>query len=76
MLYWLTGTAASAARLYYENMHAGSWGQQPGTTPTDVAVFAEDAAIRRYGERGNTIVQWSQFDRGDHFAALEVPELR
>ena len=75
MLYWLTGTAASSARLYYENMHSGSWGQQPGTTPTGVAVFAEDIAIRRYGERGNNIVHWSEFDRGGHFAAMEAPEL-
>jgi pimeloyl-ACP methyl ester carboxylesterase len=75
MLYWLTGTAGSSARLYYENMHSGSWGQQPGRTPTGVAVFAEDIAIRRYGERGNNIVHWSEFDRGGHFAAMEVPDL-
>ena len=75
MLYWLTGTAGSSARLYYENMHAGSWGQQPGTMPTGVAVFAEDVAIRRYGERGNNIVHWSEFDRGGHFAAMEAPDL-
>jgi pimeloyl-ACP methyl ester carboxylesterase len=75
MVYWLTGTAGSSARLYYENMHSGSWGQQPGRTPTGVAVFAEDVAIRRYGERGNNIVHWSEFDRGGHFAAMEVPDL-
>ncbi|HZD01487.1 MAG TPA: epoxide hydrolase [Actinomycetes bacterium] len=75
MLYWLTGTANSSARLYYENAHAGSWGQQPGTTPTGVAVFAEDYAIRRYGERANDIVHWSEFDRGGHFAAMEAPDL-
>jgi pimeloyl-ACP methyl ester carboxylesterase len=75
MLYWLTGTAGSSARLYYENMHSGSWSQQPGTTPTGVAVFAEDVAIRRYGERGNNIVHWSEFDRGGHFAAMEEPDL-
>jgi pimeloyl-ACP methyl ester carboxylesterase len=75
MLYWLTGTAGSSARLYYENMHAASWGQQPGKTPTGVAVFAEDIAIRRYGQQGNNIVHWSEFDRGGHFAAMEVPDL-
>lgn len=75
MLYWLTGTAGSSARTYYENMHSGAWGQKPGTTPTGVAVFAEDIAIRRYGERGNNIVHWSEFDRGGHFAAMEVPDL-
>jgi epoxide hydrolase len=55
MLYWLTGTAGSSARLYYENMHAASWGQQPGQTPTGVAVFAEDLAIRRYAERDRAL---------------------
>jgi epoxide hydrolase len=75
MLYWLTGTANSSGRLYYENMHAGFSPQQPGTTPTGVAVFAEDYAIRRYGERGNNIVHWTEFDRGGHFAAMEAPDL-
>jgi pimeloyl-ACP methyl ester carboxylesterase len=75
MLYWLTGTANASARMYYENMHAGFSPQPPGTTPTGVAVFAEDHAIRRYGERDNNIVHWSEFDRGGHFAAMEVPDL-
>jgi len=75
MLYWLTGTAGSSARIYYENMHSGSWGQASGSTPTGVAAFAEDIAIRRYGEQGNNIVHWSDFDRGGHFAAMETPEL-
>lgn len=74
MLYWLTGTGASAAHLYYENMHSGAW-QEPATTPTGVAVFAEDVAIRRYAEYGNNIVHWTDFDRGGHFAAMEVPDL-
>jgi pimeloyl-ACP methyl ester carboxylesterase len=76
MLYWLTGTAGSSAGTYYENMHAtGSWGKPPSTTPTGVAVFAEDVAIRRYAEQGNNVVHWSEFDRGGHFAALEAPDL-
>jgi pimeloyl-ACP methyl ester carboxylesterase len=76
MLYWLTGTAGSSARLYYENMHAsGLFGQPPGTTPTGVAVFAEDYAIRHYGEQSHNIVHWSEFDRGGHFAAMEAPDL-
>ena len=75
MLYWLTGTAGSAARLYYENMHmAPAWGQPPATTPTGVAVFAEDIAIRRYGEQAHNIVHWSDVDQGGHFAAMEAPE--
>jgi pimeloyl-ACP methyl ester carboxylesterase len=75
MLYWLTGTAASSAQLYYENMHTGSWRQEPVTVPTGVAVFAQDMAIRRYAEHGHNIVHWSEFDRGGHFAALEAPDL-
>jgi pimeloyl-ACP methyl ester carboxylesterase len=74
MLYWLTRTAGSAANIYYEGAHAGQW-PQPSTTPTGVAVFAEDIAIRRYAEQANTIVHWSEFDRGGHFAALEAPDL-
>jgi pimeloyl-ACP methyl ester carboxylesterase len=75
MLYWLTGTAASSAQLYYENMHSGSWHQEPVNVPTGVAVFAEDMAIRRYAEHGHNIVHWREFNRGGHFAALEAPDL-
>ena len=75
-IYWLTRTAGSAARLYYENMHAAPrWGRSPSTTPIGVAAFAEDLAIRRYGEPGNNIVHWTDFDRGGHFAAMEAPDL-
>jgi epoxide hydrolase len=76
MFYWLTGTAGSAARLYYENMHGpANWGRPPSATPVGVAAFAEDIPIRRYGEQGNNIVHWSDFERGGHFAALEAPDL-
>jgi epoxide hydrolase len=74
MLYWLTGTANSSARLYYENLHSWSMPENSGV-PTGVAVFAEDVSIRRYAEQANTIVHWSEFDRGGHFAALEAPDL-
>ena len=74
MVYWLTGTAGPAANMYYENMHADGW-PTPSTTPTGVAVFAEDISIRRYGDQLNTITRWTEFDRGGHFAALEAPDL-
>jgi len=77
-LYWLTGTAGSAARLYYEFARGGSFGPPESTaTPTGVAVFAHDNVlpIRRLAERGNNIVHWSEFDRGGHFAAMEQPDL-
>ena len=73
-VYWFTGTAGSTANLYYESMHSGDW-PTPSQVPTGVAVFAEDIAIRRYAERANNIVQWSDFDTGGHFAALETPGL-
>ena len=75
-LYWLTQTAGSAARMYYENMHApANWGRPASTTPVGAAVFAEDIAIRRFAEQQNNIVHWSDFERGGHFAALEAPDL-
>jgi pimeloyl-ACP methyl ester carboxylesterase len=76
MLYWLTGTAASAARLYYENAHA-SLATEPTTTPTGLAAFGGDfSGIRRFAERDHkNIVHWSVFDHGGHFAAHKVPDL-
>jgi pimeloyl-ACP methyl ester carboxylesterase len=79
MLYWLTGTAGSSARLYYETVRSGFTRHQAqrSTVPTGVAVFPHDIArpIRRFAERTNNIVHWSQFDRGGHFAAMEQPDL-
>lgn len=74
-LYWLTETGASSARIYYESMRAQAWNAQRPTTPFGVAAFAEDVAIRRYGAQSYNIVHWSDFARGGHFAAMEVPDL-
>jgi microsomal epoxide hydrolase len=78
-VYWVTGTANSSARLYYEFARSGaSWGRvEPSTVPTGVAVFPREMAppIRRFAERSNNIVHWSEFDRGGHFAAMEQPDL-
>jgi epoxide hydrolase len=74
--YWITRTATSAARMYYENMHAtASWGRKPAPTPVGVAAFAEDVPIRRYAERAHNITHWTDFERGGHFAAMEAPDL-
>jgi microsomal epoxide hydrolase len=78
MLYWLTGTAGSSARLYYEAARSGAWGPPAtSTVPTGVAVFPREIArpIRRFAELSNNIVHWSEFDRGGHFAAMEEPDL-
>lgn len=73
-LYWFTGTAGSAANIYYESMHGNDW-PIPSAVPTGVAAFAQDIAIRRFAEQGNNIVHWRDFDTGGHFAALETPDL-
>jgi epoxide hydrolase len=36
---------------------------------------AEDVSIRRYSEQLSTVARWTEFERGGHFAALEVPDL-
>ena len=76
MVYWLTDTAASAARLYYENAHATP-PPEPTTIPIGLAAFGGDfSGIRRFAERDHkNIVHWSVFDHGGHFAAHKVPDL-
>jgi pimeloyl-ACP methyl ester carboxylesterase len=77
-IYWLTATAGSSARLYYESARSGAWGRpRPSAAPTGVAVFPREIApaIRRFAELTNNIVHWSEFDRGGHFAAMEAPDL-
>jgi pimeloyl-ACP methyl ester carboxylesterase len=81
MLYWLTGTAGSSARIYYERAHVTgdrAWQPaEPSTAPTAVAVFPADPQIplRHKAERTENLVRWTEFDRGGHFAALEEPDL-
>ncbi|MEU5340601.1 epoxide hydrolase family protein [Streptomyces sp. NPDC020766] len=79
MLYWLTGTAGSSARIYYERAHADGWGEpvRPSTAPTALAVLPWDNFIplRHVADRTENIVRWTEFDRGGHFAAMEEPDL-
>ncbi|ADJ44969.1 microsomal epoxide hydrolase [Amycolatopsis mediterranei S699] len=76
MLYWLTGTGGSSANCYYETAHAGAWGaSERSPVPTGVAVFPLDVSIRGALDREHTIVHWSEFGRGGHFAAMEAPDL-
>jgi pimeloyl-ACP methyl ester carboxylesterase len=76
MIYWLTETAASAARLYHENAHAGH-PAEPTTVPLGLAAFAGDfSGIRRFAERDHrNIVRWSRYDRGGHFAPHKAVDL-
>jgi epoxide hydrolase len=79
MLYWLTRTAGSAGRIYYERAHAPYWGQPPerSTTPTALLDLAHDNFIplRHKVAHTDNIVRWTSHPRGGHFAALEQPDL-
>ena len=74
-LYWLTATAGSSARIYYEGARA--WGQAAprSPVPTAVAVFPGDITLRPLAERDHNVVRWTEFSRGGHFAAMEAPDL-
>jgi microsomal epoxide hydrolase len=77
MLYWLTATAHSAGRLYYEVQHGGSARPDSLAVPVGVAAFPREVlrTPRRWAEASFPIVRWSDMPRGGHFAAFEVPEL-
>ena len=73
-LYWLTATAASSAPAAPRRPAAEP---QPCPVPVGVAVFAHDItqSVRPLAERLYDIRHWSEFERGGHFAAMEVPDL-
>ncbi len=73
-LYWLTNTAATAARYYYEEVRAARE-SVVSRGRIGVAVFRDDfQTIRSLAERDNANIQhWSEFDEGGHFAVLERP---
>jgi len=85
MLYWLPGTAASSARLYWESLgDVTRWLQGP-LQPRDVVHAPTGCTIFPYelqrpsreeaAQRFTAIRYWSEPDRGGHFAALEQPAL-
>src|SRR6266700_1557342 len=61
-IFWFTGSGASAAHAVYEGMQA--W-----------RAFAADSTIRSLMAPLGRIEHWSEYDRGGHFAAMEVPDL-
>jgi pimeloyl-ACP methyl ester carboxylesterase len=76
MIYWLTGTAASSSRLHFESS-ARRGSPVPCPVPVGVAVLPYDItqSVRPLAERMYDIVRWTEYERGGHFAALEVPDL-
>jgi epoxide hydrolase len=78
MLYWVTATATSSARLYWESFGAARRTAHTVTIPTGVAVFPKEIVppVRRWLEpRYTDIRHWSEMPKGGHFAAFEQPEL-
>ena len=83
-LYWLTNTATSAARLYWENGARGSVivaaAQKTGdiALPVAITVFPEDVyrAPETWARRAyRNLIYFHEVDKGGHFAAWEEPEL-
>jgi pimeloyl-ACP methyl ester carboxylesterase len=76
-LYWLTNTAVSSARLYWENKLAFFAPKHVGI-PVAVSIFPDEiyAAPRSWAERAYPkLVHYNKLDKGCHFAAWEQPEL-
>jgi epoxide hydrolase len=77
-VYWFTRSGASAARFIYEGAHTGpDWTSAPTTAPAPqgLAQFGGDDLLRRVMDPDHKIEHWSEFDRGGHFPAMEVPDL-
>jgi pimeloyl-ACP methyl ester carboxylesterase len=76
-LYWLTDTAASSARLYYESIRR-DFARMPLELPVAVSIFKGDMFTppRVWGERTySKLFYWNEVPKGGHFAALEQPGL-
>jgi pimeloyl-ACP methyl ester carboxylesterase len=74
-LYWLTNTAMSAARLYWENKFAFFTPKQI-SIPVAVSVFPDELypAPRSWAEQAYPkLIHYNKLDRGGHFAAWEQP---
>jgi epoxide hydrolase len=78
-VYWVTATATSSARLYYEMRQAGQAAvpAAPITVPTGIAQYPGEITRtpRDWAERRYNITHWAELPRGGHFAAMEVPDL-
>nr|WP_244568002.1 epoxide hydrolase family protein [Bradyrhizobium erythrophlei] len=76
-LYWLTNTAISSARLYWENK-LNFFEPKHVSIPVAVSVFPDElyAAPRSWTERAYPkLIYYNKLDKGGHFAAWEQPGL-
>jgi pimeloyl-ACP methyl ester carboxylesterase len=81
-LYWLTNTAASSARLYWENhsniLSAVALNTAEISIPVAITVFPEEIyrAPETWTRRAfPNLTYFHEVDKGGHFAAWEQPEL-
>ena len=76
MLYWLTASGASSARLYWESFGSFGGGDKV-EIPTGVASFPKEIirSPRRWCEQSYNITHWTTMPKGGHFGAFEQPEL-
>ena len=80
-LYWLTGTAASAARSYWDysaTAKKGFFDVKGATVPVGVSAFPDEiyTAPRSWAERAySKLIHYNKLPKGGHFAAWEQPEL-
>lgn len=79
MLYWVSGTITSSARLYWECKHGGLWAEPAAYVPVPTGVARFPREVLRYPrswvERQFNVTRWTDMPRGGHFAAMEQPEL-
>ena len=76
-LYWLTNTAISSARLYWENK-LNFFAPKHLAIPVAVSAFPDELyqAPRSWTERAYPkLVYYNKLDKGGHFAAWEQPEV-
>jgi pimeloyl-ACP methyl ester carboxylesterase len=77
--YWVTATATSSARIYYEmrQIGRGALPQDYVTVPTGIANFPGEVTRtpRAWVEHRYNVTHWTNHDRGGHFAAMQVPEI-
>jgi epoxide hydrolase len=78
MLYWVTASATSSARLYWESFGPKRRTAHTVKVPTGVAVFPKEIVtpVRKWMEASYVnITHWSEMPKGGHFAAFEQPDL-
>ncbi len=74
-VYWFTGTAASSARIYWENTEREL---SPVAVPSGISIFPREIIrpSRRWAELRYTDLRWyEELEKGGHFAAFEQPGL-